>query len=254
MSQLENIGNYWNSRAEGYSDTIHHEMTNGVAGFYADKLKMYSPEREHMKCLDVGCGPGLFSILLFQQGHEVTSVDYSTGMLEKAKENIEEAGYVPDLVRGDATHLPFEDESYDYIVSRNLVWNLENPVAAYREWMRVLKPGGRILVIDSNHYLHYYDEEYMEARVQSDKLINEIKENIEYGHQHMKGVDPTPINEIARELPLSKIHRPEWDMGIFRNLGVATMRIDTRPEWYHNQLVEQKVIGEFFVCAEKWML
>ncbi len=251
MSQLENIGNYWNTRAEGYSESIHEELETGRADFYSEKLKMYAPEKEHLTCLDVGCGPGLFSMLLFRQGHDVVSVDYSTGMLEKAKANIEEAGFVPNLVRADVTKLPFEDASIDYIVSRNLVWNLENPVAAYTEWMRVLKPGGRILVIDSNHYLYYYDEAYKEAREKSDALVRMEEDADKKGHSHTKGVDPTPINEIARDLPLSKVHRPEWDMGVLRQLGVATMRIDIRPTWYHDQLKEQKVIGEFYICAEK---
>ncbi|NMA82839.1 MAG: class I SAM-dependent methyltransferase [Epulopiscium sp.] len=49
------------------------------------------------------------------------------------------------------------------IVSRDLVWNLENPDKAYTEWMRVLRPGGHILIFDGNYYLHYYSKDYEKA-------------------------------------------------------------------------------------------
>lgn len=246
MSQLENIASYWNQRSQGYSDTIHHEMENGTAEYYAEKLRKYAPEGKELKCLDVGCGPALFSILLSKEGHHVTSMDYSPGMLEKAEANLKEAGFEPDLVRGDVTKLPFEAESYDYIVSRNLVWNLEHPAEAYKEWLRVLKPGGHILVIDANHYLHYYNAQYKKMH---DELRKHAEQN--YGHVHMQ-VDPTPIDEIARDLPLSREIRPEWDMGMFRELGVTVMQIETRPGWYHRETdKDQKLIGEFFICAEK---
>lgn len=244
MSKLDSIASYWNMRSEGYSETIHHEMETGEAGYYGEKLRIYAPKKTGLDCLDVGCGPGLFTILLSREGYHVTSVDYSEGMLEQAKRNIEEAGFTPVLVRSDATKLPFEDESFDYIVSRNLVWNLEHPTEAYEEWLRILRPGGRILVIDANHYLHYYDETYKKAHY-------EIMEK-NYGHKHMRGVNPNMISEIARELPLSKELRPEWDITTFRKLGITIMQVETRTGWFNRtDGKDMNLIGEFFVCVQK---
>lgn len=69
----------------------------------------------------------------------------------------------------DAQHLQFADESFDAIVSRNVLWNLEDPAMAYREMYRVLRPGGTILVEDGNMYLYLYDEAY-------EKLHNQYME------------------------------------------------------------------------------
>lgn len=250
MSQLENIATYWNQRSIGYSRAIHEELENGSADFYGEKLRSYAPRKGCLKCLDVGCGPGLFSILLSQEGYQVTSLDYSPGMIEKAKRNLDEAGFIPDIVRADATKLPFENESFDYIVSRNLVWNLENPEAAYKEWLRVLKPGGRILVIDANHYLHYYDERYKKAYEEKSRKFEKIRP--EDRHDPLDYVDPTLINEIAKNLPLSRKLRPEWDMEAFRAFGVTRLRVETRPGWYRRESEEDSgLVGEFIVCAQK---
>ena len=189
---LNQIAQYWDTRAEGYSITVHKQLSSNECEQFAALLKSSAPPGKTLKCLDLGCGPGFFSILLAREGHQVTAVDYSEGMLEKARANFRKAAVTVDTVRGDVQALPFDDNSFDYIVSRNLVWNLEHPAEAYAEWMRVLKPGGRLLVVDGNHYLHYYDP-----------LYQVLKEATTKTHD-CYGVDPTPINNIARDLPLSK--------------------------------------------------
>lgn len=73
-------------------------------------------------------------------------------MLKKARERANVMGAYIDAVLGDAQILPFADNTFDCVCSRNLVWNLEMPQTAYREWLRVLKPGGILLIFDGNHY------------------------------------------------------------------------------------------------------
>lgn len=211
---LDKIGQYWDTRAEGYSISIHNQLEGGVGEHYRALLREAKPEGEKLHCLDIGCGPGFFSILLAQDQHNVTSMDYSEEMLAKAQANFAELGVHPTTVRGDAQNLPFEDNSFDLIVSRDLVWNLEDPERAYSEWIRVLKPGGRLFVADGNHYLYYYHEDYKRAR--------ELRNS---GAHPCYGVDPTPINEIARDLPLSRQLRPQWDTNTLTALGLLDIQV-----------------------------
>ena len=51
----------------------------------------------------------------------------------------------------DAEHLSFQDESFDVVISRNLTWTLPEAAQAYKEWTRVLKPGGLLLNFDANY-------------------------------------------------------------------------------------------------------
>jgi ubiquinone/menaquinone biosynthesis C-methylase UbiE len=105
-----------------------------------------------LKVLDVGTGAGFLALLFAEMGHEVTGVDLSAGMLEKAKHNAEHMGLEVDFFYGDAENLPFEDSSFDLVVNKFLLWTLPQPSHAVREWRRVLKPGGRIFAIDGDWF------------------------------------------------------------------------------------------------------
>jgi ubiquinone/menaquinone biosynthesis C-methylase UbiE len=100
----------------------------------------------------VGTGTGFLALLFAEMGHEVTGIDLSEGMLEKAKHNADNMGLEIDLFYGDAENLPFEDCSFDLVVNKCLLWTLPDPSRAVREWKRVLKPGGMIFAIDGNWF------------------------------------------------------------------------------------------------------
>lgn len=154
---LEEISNYWDKRAEGYSLSINEEFGNESRDMWIKKFEKYRPTQEKMKCLELGCGPGFLSILLAIDGNDVTSVDCSDEMLMRAAENAENMGVQLELKKMDVQSLEFPDDTFDMLVTRNVTWILEEPKKAYSEWLRVLKPGGRLLINDGNHYLHYYD-------------------------------------------------------------------------------------------------
>ena len=79
-------------------------------------------------------------------------VDLSTGMLEKAKQNADNKELEIDFFHGDAENLPFEDNSFDLVTNKFLLWTLQQPSCAVREWKRVLKPGGKIFAIDGDWF------------------------------------------------------------------------------------------------------
>ncbi len=245
---LPQIATYWNSRAEGYSDTIHQQLAGEEGEHCRNVLRACAPTGEGLQCLDLGCGPGFFSILLAQMGHSVTAFDYSEGMLAQAQANFEEMGVEVETQQGDAQNLPFEDNTFDYIVSRNVVWNLEQPERAYEEWTRVLKPGGRLFVSDANHYLYYFDNDYLHS-----KLAREVRGDNDPKRSHTHGVDPTPINEIARDLPLSKVLRPKWDVEKLLELGMVQIAVDVNHN--HVEVPEtgetKAIISDFCLTAEK---
>lgn len=99
---------------------------------------------EKLRILDVGTGTGFLSLSLAELGHEVVGVDLAEGMLSVARKMADERRLDLDLDIGDAESLDFDDESFDAVVSRWVLWTLPNPEIAISEWMRVLKPGGRV--------------------------------------------------------------------------------------------------------------
>jgi ubiquinone/menaquinone biosynthesis C-methylase UbiE len=100
------------------------------------------------KILDVGCGTGTMGLVLAQMRYHVIGIDISEEMIAKARKKAEEGGIAITLISADAECLPFEDGSFDAVVTRHLLWTIPCPDIALREWHRVLVPGGRVIIID----------------------------------------------------------------------------------------------------------
>jgi ubiquinone/menaquinone biosynthesis C-methylase UbiE len=71
-------------------------------------------------------------------------------MLDRARAKAMARGRPIDFYLGDAERIADPDNSYDVAITRHLVWTLVDPVAAFVEWRRVLKPGGVLLIVDGD--------------------------------------------------------------------------------------------------------
>jgi ubiquinone/menaquinone biosynthesis C-methylase UbiE len=100
------------------------------------------------KVLEVAPGPGFLSIELAKRGLEVRGVDISRTFVEIAQKNAAQDGVKVDFGLGNASLLPVESESVDFVVCRAAFKNFTEPVKALREMLRVLRPGGTALLID----------------------------------------------------------------------------------------------------------
>jgi len=99
--------------------------------------------------LEIAPGPGYFCIALAKLGkHRVTGLDLSADMVRIARQKAEEAGVKVDFQQGNSSNLPFPRDTFDYLVCRAAFKNFAHPVRALQEMHRVLKPGGRGLIID----------------------------------------------------------------------------------------------------------
>ncbi|MGG5252003.1 class I SAM-dependent methyltransferase [Neobacillus sp. SM06] len=97
------------------------------------------------KALDLGCGTGIYSIWLARNGLNVTGVDLSANMLDRAKEKAASLSLPIAFVRSDIQQLPFEDETFDLVVANIVLEFVGNPNKVLQEGLRVLKKGGRFV-------------------------------------------------------------------------------------------------------------
>ncbi|MBI5844932.1 MAG: class I SAM-dependent methyltransferase [Deltaproteobacteria bacterium] len=102
------------------------------------------------RLLDVGTGPGflLEQIRLLSPALSLTGLDISPAMVERAAKNLAHLFPPPEIVLGDASGLPFPDNSFDAVVSTGSFHHWKAPVEGLNEIHRVLKPGGRALIYD----------------------------------------------------------------------------------------------------------
>ncbi|MGF7433157.1 class I SAM-dependent methyltransferase [Pasteurella bettyae] len=221
-SLLDNVTNYWDNRAKDYSQHNQQELQSIKRDKWKKTLLGHVPQGAS-KVLDVGMGPGFFAILMAKAGFQVTGIDATHNMLEQAKQNAQQANVNIDFVQGDVHQLPFADESFDVIVTRNVTWNLQHPEQAYQEWFRVLKPNGRLINFDANWYLYLYDEQRRKAFEQD--RANTAKRQIE---DHYENTDTHAMEAIARQLPLSRQLRPHWDLQQLLNIGFSQFVVDTK--------------------------
>jgi ubiquinone/menaquinone biosynthesis C-methylase UbiE len=121
------------------------------------------------KIVDVGCGTGRGLGYLAQAGYtDLTGLDYTPAMLEVAERNLKDQ--FPDrtipLMQGDAFHLPFEDRSFDCLVSFNFLhmFRLDLQDQLIREMARVVRPGGRLIVELESIHKGLFFTRYLEQR------------------------------------------------------------------------------------------
>ena len=101
------------------------------------------------RVLEVAPGPGYFSIELARLGnYQITGLDISKSFVEIARRNAAGAGVNVDFRQGNASDMPFESDTFDFIICQAAFKNFTEPVKAIREMYRVLKPGGTAVILD----------------------------------------------------------------------------------------------------------
>lgn len=247
----QDIQNYWTTRASGYSKVNQDELACSQSQRWLSAIEARIPtdKKANCKVLDIGTGPGFFSIILAEAGYDVTAVDMTEAMLEEAKAN---AGELRDKIQFcamNAEKLEFEPNTFDVIVTRNVTWNLEHPDQAYAQWMKVLKPGGVMLNFDANWYCYLEDTEKRQDYEADRNRAAQCDVEDFY-----EGTDIEEMERIAGELPLTFAQRPNWDAQVLENMGVQSVTIDPtiwQEVWSKAEKINYTTTPMFLVQAVK---
>jgi ubiquinone/menaquinone biosynthesis C-methylase UbiE len=140
------IKRYWNWRSKSYGHDS--DKSIKIANKWESVLKKLVSGAPGRRALDIGTGTGQFAVYLARSGFAVTGIDLSENMISHARQNAITDKLDIDFQTGDAEKLEFEDNTFDVVVSRNLLWTLPEPDIALKEWRRVMKPGGTLVVSD----------------------------------------------------------------------------------------------------------
>ena len=202
-----NAKNLWNSNANNWHSKTVENWSNGsrkkIIPFFSKHID------KGLDVGDLGCGDGYGSYLLFNNGYEVTGMDFSEQMVEIAKKQ-EKAGL--KFIQGDLSSLPFEDKRFHAVMAINSIEWTESPLHTLNEMERVVKDGGFICIgllgptahPRDNSYPRLYGEDsicntlmpWELERLASEKGWKKIDEEWVY----KKGVNDTLTGSLSNEL------------------------------------------------------
>ncbi|MFH5834744.1 methyltransferase domain-containing protein [Proteiniclasticum sp. C24MP] len=212
----ERMTEYWGHRSESYSSQNMSQLFGEKKEVWENKIFSQIEEKKQMKILDIGTGPGFFAILCALRGHEVTAVDMSKDMIEKAKKNAHLAGAEIRFMEV-GSRLPFDEASFDLIISRDVTWTLTEPEKQLKHWAMKLKPGGTMLYFDAEWYYYLRDEN---TKKQWEDRKEEIRRN--GGYIYEKAVH---LEAMAEKLPLTYVRRPLWDNAYWKGQDAFSCEI-----------------------------
>lgn len=159
-SVKQRVAAHWDRRAAGFDDGFGHSIRTADERAAWDRiLDLVLAGIRRADALDIGCGTGFLSLELAGRGCQVTGIDFAPAMLAEAQRKAAQGkaaqgkaaqqGRAIRFEQADAEQLPFPDASFDLAMTRHVLWTLPHPEAALAEWIRVLRPGGRLAVMDS---------------------------------------------------------------------------------------------------------
>ncbi|MBM1814933.1 class I SAM-dependent methyltransferase [Pseudosulfitobacter pseudonitzschiae] len=143
----DDIRDFWSDRAATFDDDPGHRIHDGAdLAAWQRLFRRHLGDPEGRALLDLASGTGEIARLCQSLGFAVTGLDWSEPMLDRARAKLPGVTFV----QADAERTTLPSASMDVIVTRHLVWTLVDPVAAFAEWFRVLRPGGTLLVVDGD--------------------------------------------------------------------------------------------------------
>lgn len=150
--KTEKIRTLFNSIAKDY-DKLNHILSLGVDRTWRKRAIKYIAENKPQQILDIACGTGDFSLEIAHRTHPdtmITGLDLSEGMLEVMDCKVAEAGLSERIhtQQGNSEAMDFEDNSFDSVTIAFGIRNFENRETALIEILRILKPGGRLVILE----------------------------------------------------------------------------------------------------------
>jgi demethylmenaquinone methyltransferase / 2-methoxy-6-polyprenyl-1,4-benzoquinol methylase len=132
-------------------DFLNHFLSLGIDKLWRKKAISYLKDLKPVQILDVATGTGDFAIqALSLNPTKVSGIDISEGMLEVGRKKIRarKLDHLIELRKGDSENIPFEQNKFDAVTVAFGVRNFENLEKGLGEIFRVLKPGGRLVVLE----------------------------------------------------------------------------------------------------------
>jgi 2-polyprenyl-3-methyl-5-hydroxy-6-metoxy-1,4-benzoquinol methylase len=147
-AQLNETREVWNAEAASFDNEPDHGLRDPlVRAAWAKLLKDALPPNK-ASVLDIGCGTGSLSLVLAELGWQVTGIDLSPDMIARAQGKATAAGHDIQFQVMDAAFPQLDSQQFDVVLCRHILWALPEIDKVLRRWVNLLKPGGRLMLIE----------------------------------------------------------------------------------------------------------
>ena len=178
-------------------------------------IRAASPSKENW-VLDIGSGPGIVATALAEYSKSVTAFDITPSMIEAAKKRSSELGIENiEFKVGRAENLPFEEDSFDIVVTRLTTHHFPEPELVLKEIRRVVKPGGRVVFADITS----------SENPEESELHNALEILRDPSHVRM-----LPLSELRQAILSSGLRIIEEDVWVMEREFGEWIRITNAPE------------------------
>ena len=139
---------YWDSQAAVFDNEPDHGLRDpNVRQAWTNLLVQWLPDGP-TAVLDIGCGTGSLSLVLAELGHTVTGIDLSPTMITQAEAKAQAAGQQITFQVMNGADPQFAPQKFDVVLCRHLLWALPEPAQVLQRWVKLLKQGGRLVLIE----------------------------------------------------------------------------------------------------------
>lgn len=145
MSEARQV---WDTEAASFDDQPDHGLRDSITLAAWTTLLKQSLPSNRADLLDVGCGTGSLSLICAGLGCKVTGIDVSPQMIALAKAKAAASNLSIQFHVMDAAFPQFPPQQFDVLVCRHVLWALPEPQSVLQRWTRLLKPTGRLLLIE----------------------------------------------------------------------------------------------------------
>lgn len=241
---------YWDDRSRGYNLTTLLSLHDTEK--FEHLIGSLIPKGKIANICDMGTSCGFMAIIAAKMGHNVVGYDLSEKMVDYCRKNATKYHLEINFEVADVEDLDILPNTFDLIIARNILWALTEPLSTLKKWFKILKPGGHILIADGNWYLSNFDLDYAEKQHLSE-LKNSENRGF-HGQTNMDHINFDIIRELAKDLPVSSVRRPGWDLSILLGIGfdnIYVNRDEKSPYEYSTDFGNIALPGSFIITARR---
>jgi SAM-dependent methyltransferase len=211
MDVHDRVRRWWDADAHVYDHAAGHALSDPIEAAAWRRVLERTLPLPPARVLDAGTGTGAIALLAAELGYEVTGIDLSDAMLERARAKAAERELEITFVHGPSEAPP--DGPFDAVIERHVLWTIPDPVGALSAWRDVTTPDGRLVLLEGSWGGH-------PPLTRAADAIAAVVERVYGIEDHHHAVYPQDL-----PLPLAGLRDPTPFLAAVREAGWQRIRI-----------------------------